>query len=89
MKATVDPDSAEGRAEIDRLQHQILQIYQSLRGRLRRENRASLKSQRAVLIQQLDRVARRARLAERARAGKPLSCSSSLQGFLACGVHSR
>ena len=35
MKATVDPDSAEGRAEIDRLQHQILQIYQSLRGRLR------------------------------------------------------
>ena len=34
MKATVDPDSAEGRAEIDRLQHQILQIYQSLRGRL-------------------------------------------------------
>ena len=40
MKATVDPDSAEGRAEIDRLQHQILQIYQSLRGRLRRENRA-------------------------------------------------
>ena len=54
MKATVDPDSAEGRAEIDRLQHQILQIYQSLRGRLRRENRASLKSQRAVLIQQLE-----------------------------------
>ena len=48
MKATVDPDSAEGRAEIDRLQHQILQIYQSLRGRLRRENRASLKSQRAA-----------------------------------------
>ena len=46
MKATVDPDSAEGRAEIDRLQHQILQIYQSLRGRLRRENRASLKSRR-------------------------------------------
>ena len=54
MKATVGPDSAEGRAEIDRLQHQILQIYQSLRGRLRRENRASLKSQRAVLIQQLE-----------------------------------
>ena len=59
MKATVDPDSAEGRAEIDRLQHQILQIYQSLlRGRLRRENRASPKSQRAVLIQQLESLGR-------------------------------